>query len=301
MELHNLRLYFCALIVVCCLTSTNGQQKTEAVKSGRVIVFGKPPKTFNPVQQTIWNPQSPEVEALDELIPRLDEPASINGPVSQLIAQPKAGRREFIPLPKGKPDAEIEFAGTADSVSLSTSGADISAVLKLIADKHHLNLVLGPSVTGPITVSISDATREEVLDAILAVGGFTWHQNGSLLYVTSLNTEESLDPRVQGKEVRVFPLNYVSAPEVERIVIGLLSPAGQAFVSESNAEDQKRTQELLVVEDVPSGIARIRAYLDEVDRAPKQVLIEAHVMQVTLDDELRHGVNLASLAEGGRG
>ena len=51
----------------------------------------------------------------------------------------------------------------------------------------------------------------------------------------------------------------------------------------------------MVVEDLPQSLARIAAYIHEVDQPPRQVLIEAHVLQVTLDDTKRCGVNLNEL------
>ena len=55
------------------------------------------------------------------------------------------------------------------------------------------------------------------------------------------------------------------------------------------------TQERVVVEDLPESLARIADYIAQIDRPPRQVLIEAHVLQVTLDDTTRCGVNLDQL------
>ena len=41
---------------------------------------------------------------------------------------------------------------------------------------------------------------------------------------------------------------------------------------------------MIVVEDIPEAIARIAAYIEQVDCPPRQVLIEAHILQVTLHD-----------------
>ena len=266
------------------------------------------------VQQAAWQqPGNAEVEALEELIPlipggvrTLQAPQQLAAQALQNILPPglvgkppkdDADAPHFLPMSKPVGDGKVDLLGSGDNVSLSAAGADLATVLKLIADEHRLNLVLGPGVGGPITVSIADAGLDEVLDAILSVGGYIWHRNGSLLYVTRLASDSELDPRVQGRTVRVFPLNYLAATEVERVVVGLLSPAGKAFTSESIQTDQRRTQEILIVEDVTGGIERVAAYLAQVDQPPKQVLIEAHVLQVALDDSLRHGINLEAISK----
>ena len=146
-----------------------------------------------------------------------------------------------------------------------------------------------------MTVSIRGARLDEVLDAILGVAGFSWHRVGNLLYVTGTSST-TMSPRVQGRTVQVYPLNYVAAQEVEAVANRLLSPVGNAFISESASDDQRRTTETLIVEDTREAHARIAQYISQIDVAPKQVLVEAHVLQVALTDDERHGVNLKSLA-----
>ncbi|MCD0461790.1 type II secretion system protein GspD [Roseiconus lacunae] len=182
-----------------------------------------------------------------------------------------------------------------DLVTLVASDADLRSVLRMIADHHRLNLVVGPDVDGPVTVSLRGARLEEVLDAIVGIAGFHWHQRDNVLYVTA-STSTELDPKVQGRRLQVYPLNYVAAKDVEPVVTGLLSPIGKSFVTQASDTEKLQTRELLVVEDNETGHARISQYLAQVDIAPPQVLVEAHVLQIDLDDEQRHGVDLTGLA-----
>ena len=91
--------------------------------------------------------------------------------------------------------------------------------------------------------------------------------------------------------MRVFTLNYVTATDIDKVVKGLLSPVGQSFINETTSTDVRRTHEQLIVEDVPEVLRRIESYLFQADTPPLQVQIEAHVLQVTLKDNCRHGVN----------
>jgi type II secretory pathway component GspD/PulD (secretin) len=52
-----------------------------------------------------------------------------------------------------------------------------------------------------------------------------------------------------------------------------------------------------VGEDTAAAHQRIAQYLAQIDVAPRQVLVEAHVLQVALTDEDRHGINLKGLAD----
>ena len=53
-------------------------------------------------------------------------------------------------------------------------------------------------------------------------------------------------------------------------------------IVESDPTDNRRTREMIVIEDIPEAIARVASYIEQVDCPPRQVLIEAHILQVTL-------------------
>lgn len=207
-----------------------------------------------------------------------------------------SAEEDLVPITRPMPLDDVELQGENDNVSLVATEASLPRVLQMIADHHGFNLVLGPDVTGPITVSIRSAKMDEVLDAILSVSGYRWHRNGNLLYVTSMANSANLGREVQGRMLRVFSLNYIAATDVEAVATGLLSQGGHAYITEADAIDTKKTKDLLVVEDIPEAIERIAEYIAQVDHAPRQVLIEAHVLQVALSDNEKHGINLRNLA-----
>ena len=74
-----------------------------------------------------------------------------------------------------------------------------------------------------------------------------------------------------------------------------ITSAGQSFVIETDSSDKLRTREQIVVEDLPNYLSRIEAYIAQVDQPPKQVLIEAHVLEVELKDDTTHGVDIQEL------
>ena len=239
-------------------------------------------------------------------------PAPMQQPIvhrapKQLVRQAIAQQEQFLPaLPTQvhSPTAQIPVERTQsprnvsidvsnELVTLEASRADLPSVLRLIAEYHGLNLVVGPDVDGPVTVSIRGARLDEVLDGIVGVAGFGWHRVGNLLYVTGKTT--GMDARVQGRYLRVYPLDYVASKEIEGIATTLLSNVGTIHSVTAQVDDHLRTRELLVVEDTDYGHNRIANYIAQVDMPPRQVLIEAHVLQIALDEEERHGINLRNL------
>ncbi|QDV43340.1 Type IV pilus biogenesis and competence protein PilQ precursor [Stieleria neptunia] len=229
-----------------------------------------------------------------QVVAESDDAEAADAPTE--LPQPAADRKGFaIPLKPAPGTDRATLEKHADLVTLIANDADLRSVLRMIADHHTLNLVIGPDVNGPVTVSIRGARLDEVLDAILGVAGFHWHRSDNLLYVTGAETA-TLDPKVQGRRLQVYPLNYVAAADVQSVVTGLLSPVGKAYTSEADQLDQLKTRELLIVEDNEAGHQRVSQYIAQIDIPPRQVLVEAHVLQIDLNDEERHGVNLRALA-----
>jgi type IV pilus assembly protein PilQ len=201
-----------------------------------------------------------------------------------------------LPLQSEQPDKNIQISSTQDLISLTAQAAPLNKLLALIAEQHNLNIVSGADVTEPISVSISQVPLEEALDAILLANGYAWTRQKNIVIVSKISADKKTSAGAQGRGVQVFTLNYVTAEDVDKVVKGLLSPVGQSFTSISAPTDHRRAHEQLIVEDLPEYLSRIGNYLTQVDTAPHQVLIEAHVLQVTLKDNCRHGVNLQNIA-----
>ena len=218
-----------------------------------------------------------------------------NQPVETIPVQAGIQPLKLPPQRNQDADSEVSIEGNNDLVSLTASDEELRDILRIIADHHGLNLVIGPDVEGPVTVDIQGAKLSEVLDGILGVAGFHWHRSGNLLYVTS-TVKETVDPKVQGRRVQVYPLNYVSSSDIEPVVTRMLSSIGTVFSSQAVSDDQLRTRELLIVEDIDAAHERISQCIAQLDVQPRQVLVEAHVLQIDLGDEERCGVNLRGLA-----
>ena len=133
------------------------------------------------------------------------------------------------------------------------------------------------------------------IDSILAIAGYTAVLQDSILSITSISADHKVSSLAQGRVVQVFRLDYTSATDVNLIIKGLLTPAGQSFVSLARDNDNRKTQEVLVVEDVPSNMERLARTVQQLDVAPRQVLIEAHILSVTLSDDTQCGINLQAL------
>ncbi|MCH7687513.1 MAG: secretin and TonB N-terminal domain-containing protein [Planctomycetes bacterium] len=192
---------------------------------------------------------------------------------------PTPGGPKFkVPIAGAENPGTVEIASNKGRISLIVRDAPIDHVLGLIAQQHGLNIVTSKAVTGQISVTLSDVPLDDALDAILRVNGYTWVRQKNILLITQITGESKVSPVLQGRQLRVFSLNYLSATDVDKVVQGLLSPIGQSFAIESDPLDKLRTREQIVVEDLPEYLRRVEAYISQIDLPPRQVLIEAHIL-----------------------
>lgn len=193
---------------------------------------------------------------------------------------------------------QLEITGRADRISILARDAPLTDVLGLLSERYGLNFVHG-SIGDRVSISLRDIPLEDALGAVLGVAGYAWTTQRGIILVSSIsdNPNQTVAPEMSGRIVRVFPLDYVSAEEINSVITGMLSPVGQSYVLTSDPQDNRKTTDQIVVEDLPGSVARIAAYLAQVDVPPRQVIIEARVLEVKLRENERHGVNFSYLKQ----
>jgi type IV pilus assembly protein PilQ len=185
-------------------------------------------------------------------------------------------------------------------VSIFAREVDLRIVLGHLAEESRVNIVIAENVDAKVTTTLNNVPLWDALDAILRINGLVWTQKGEIIFVTRPGAGggsggQATSSSTPGLQLNVFELDYVSSTEVLEVVNGLLSPSGKAFMHAVDKTQSRQTRERIVIEDYPDRLEIIGQYLYSVDNAPLQVLIEAHVLQVTLTDDQRHGVNLNGL------
>ena len=203
--------------------------------------------------------------------------------------------KDTLPLAGGASDSGLQLTEKQGLITLIVRDKSLSQVLALIAQTQDLNIVASNDIDAMISITLRDVPIEEALSAILSVANYTWVKRSNIILITSMTDAANLPADVQGRQIQVFDLDYASAVNVAETVTKFLSPIGQVTVCLSSPTNNRQTQERVVVEDTPESISRIGEYISQIDQAPRQVLIEAHVLEVKLDDMTRTGVNLSKL------
>src|SRR5690606_954063 len=141
-------------------------------------------------------------------------------------------------------------------ISLDVRDADINDLLRLIADEANVSIITSPDVSGRVTMSLKSVPLDQALDIILRAQDLGMKQEGSILWVApaAVFREEQLQQleaalvreELAPLEVRLLPVNYASAGDLQNNVNGLLSERGSVQID-------SRTNSL-IIKDVAANL-----------------------------------------------
>jgi type IV pilus assembly protein PilQ len=192
---------------------------------------------------------------------------------------------------------DLELRMNNGLITLIANDASLSDILSILAHDHGLNIVSSDTIAQQVSVTLRDVPLADALNAILSIQGLSWSRRNNIISITRMSTDDAGGAIVQGRLIKVFPLSYVSGTEIEVVIKDLLSPVGKVKSMQSEKLDTRKSADRLIVEDLPDYLDRIEACIHQLDRPPKQVQIEAHILEVDLSAENRHGVNLEMMSD----
>ena len=176
-----------------------------------------------------------------------------------------------------------EYAGRR--ISLDFKEVEIADVLRLIAEVSDLNVIAGDEVKGKVTIRLVDVPWDQALDVILLTKGLGFARIGNVLRIASsdvLSQEEELrlqerrsKEKLEDLVVKLQPVNYADVNEVASMVTKLLTERG-------SVNKDKRTN-TLIIKDIASVIDEATALVKAVDTMTPQVMIEAKIVEASLD------------------
>ncbi len=178
------------------------------------------------------------------------------------------------------------LAQSSERFSISAKSTPIGDVMAMFSQKGRVNIMLAKEVSGDVSFNLYDVTLDEAIRAIAEIGGYAAEKRGSSYFI--IDRKDVGGHSTRGlTSVRTFEVQYADPATVESVLKNHLSKFGKITV----AQDRK----LLVVEDMPDFLRRIAGLVKTLDRAPRQILIEAKILEVTLNDSLSYGIDWTKL------
>lgn len=197
----------------------------------------------------------------------------------------------------------VDEFGTVD---LAVQDADLAQVLQMLALQSRRNIITSKRVSARITANLFDVNFKEALDAILKVNGYGYIEQGNFIYVHTLDEIAEIERSRQTRESRRFQLEHISPRDAMEFVKPLVSDRGRLSVAgevergfqpgtSSGGEDSWAYGAMLVVNDFPENLQAIANLLAEIDTPPRQVVVEATVVETAVTEENAFGVDFSVL------
>ncbi len=222
-------------------------------------------------------------------------------------AQPEV-RDPMKPSRTGDNKMKVEVSDQ-NTVDMAVKNEDIESVLEMLQFQSERNIVLSKNVTGKVSATIKNATFDQALEAILYPNGWNYVVQGNFIYVFTQEEYAQRQKALLKREYKVVRLNYLNAEDAKEFVSMLLSKdGGEIQVNKSSKEfvindkspvgkDDYALSATLVIYDYPEHISAIEALLTQLDTKPQQVLVEATILQCSLNEANAFGVDFSIIAD----
>ena len=274
--------------------------RTEAVCAGVAVVFLLGLTICAVAQPSVGNLPSPGAVTTGDG-EHVDRPlATRPGKVDKADKADKGDKGDKGTLDiKGDPSGSIE--------SFSVQNQDVRQSLRLLGFKYKRNIVVSPNVSGKVTLDLYNVTLKEVLDAVVSAVGCQYREQGTFIYVYTAKEFEQIQKEQKRMEAKTFRLWYTTANDIKTYIKPAMSDTGEISTtpqagtgvgkSDSDAGGNKYASiDMVVVRDYPENLRRIADIIAEIDVKPQQVLVEAVILVVQLDEKSSLGVNFNTLA-----
>jgi type IV pilus secretin PilQ/predicted competence protein len=244
-------------------------------------------------------------------LPRQERPSGYNVP-------PKGSPAPAAPASEpGAIEEEPEIRVNVDEnmiVDLHVSDEELGTVLEMLSLQSQKNIIASKNVSARVTANLYGVTFFEALDAILNINGYGYIEQGNFVMVYTLDELKVMEQQARQRVSKVLTLNFLNATDAASFVTPLLSTGEGGSIAGSiktngkaanfpamgdvplGSEEYAHTS-MLVVYDYEENVAEIEALLRQIDTRPAQVLVEATILQTSLNEANAFGVDFSLIAD----
>ncbi len=188
-----------------------------------------------------------------------------------------------------------------EKLSLNFQDIDVRSVLQIIADFTGLNLVASDTVQGSITLRLQNVPWDQALDLILKTKALDKRQVGNVLLVApadeiAARERQELEAQKQLRELaplrrEVMQVNYAKAADIAR----LFQSVAENGATSSGADNRgsiavdERTNNIIAYQ-TQERLDELRRIIAQLDIPVRQVMIEARIVEATVDFDKAIGV-----------
>jgi type IV pilus assembly protein PilQ len=192
-------------------------------------------------------------------------------------------------------------------IDITVKDLEIAKVLQLLSIQSQRNIVTSRNVSGKVSADLYGVSFHEALDAILIPNGYGYEEQGNFIYVYTASELEERRNALRKTVTRVIRLNYLSSGDAAEFLQPLLSSNGSITATgdvdpgflPSDSDGGENTfahADTLLIKDYEENVEEIMNVLEDLDVRPKQVLVEATILQATLTENNAFGIDFAVFA-----
>lgn len=313
----------------------NFRRGTEG--EGRIIVELSDPDTGIDIRQ---QGDSLAIDFLKTSLPenlrRKSDVTDFATPVTEFVAQPQGANTRLLIKPNGlwehnayqsdnqfvveikrvveDPKKLVQGARgkyQGDKLSLNFQNIDVRSVLQVIADFTDFNIITSDTVQGSLTLRLKDVPWDQALDIILQSKGLDMRKHGNVIWIAprdELAAREKLELEALAQigdleplKTESFQINYHKAKEI----FDFLKDKNQTVLSKRGSVIVDERSNKVFVTDVATRLDDLHRLIQEIDIPPRQVLIEARIVEAdkgfARDLGVRMGIHMPGKPFGGPG
>jgi type IV pilus assembly protein PilQ len=193
-------------------------------------------------------------------------------------------------------DSVMTALDEANRISLDIKGMDIVDVLKMLATRAGMNIVVGKNVTGKVTLFLKNVDVLDVFEIILLANELAYDKKGEIVNVMTQRDYELVygDRFLDKKRAKVIQLKYAKAAELSKSLSQIKSSIGKVVVDEGS--------NTLALIDSPEKILDMEKFIATVDVPIRTKIFDlkygaADKIQAKLQEVVTKGVGAVRMDE----
>ncbi len=199
---------------------------------------------------------------------------------------------------------QAQDTAIAPTISMDFQDADLKDVLKVFSQQANLNFIASENVKDrKVTLYLDQVSVQDALDTIITANNLAYEQKpDSRIFIV----KEWGKPDVE-TVTKIFPLQYARVKGYELTAaaeakgasknIGIREVIEKLLTKHGSVIEDSRTNSL-VVTDVPSQFERIEPAIAELDVKLSQVMIEAEIVEASLETIDKLGIQWGNADSG---
>jgi type II secretory pathway component GspD/PulD (secretin) len=178
-------------------------------------------------------------------------------------------------------------------VSLTLTDTPITEAMAMLSKQNRVNILVSKEIIGNVSLNLYDVSVDSAVKAIAKAAGYITEYHNGIYYIVNPTSSGKFNRGIT--KIKTYKVLYSDSRAIETILKNHLSNFGKVTALAD--------RNIVVVEDTPEFLENIDLIMRAIDKKPIQILIEAQILEITLDDSESYGLDWKKIfkSDGGNG